>query len=149
MRPSQVAEFSHRTSEITNSTSTEFGEALIGKCLDLYFQWQNPHCMFIDRELFMRKYPHATRGEKRAMEPLVYAACALGALMSLDLEIKQMADVFSKSAQNIILGSLFQPDALLIQALLCCAQYESGHDHPSKAWALSGTSFDPLSLEIS
>lgn len=151
MRAAQVGKFTYRLPETCppTSTSMEFSEALIGQCLDLYFQWQNPHCMFIDREVFMRDYLHAPLSEKWKMEPLVYASCSLGALMSLESEIKQMADVFSKSAEDIILGSLFHPDVLLIQALLCCAYYESGRDHPSKAWALSGTGFDLLGPEIS
>ena len=73
------------------------------------------------------------------MEPLVYAACALGALMSLDLEVKQTAETFSQSAQKKVIGRLFEPNILLVQTLLCCAHYESGQDNPSKAWALSGT----------
>jgi len=111
----------------------------IDECLGLYFKWQNPYYMIVDRNTFLVDYLSDTAGGANVSLALVHSACALGALMSPKANVRQMADSFYQSAENLLLGTaLLAPDNSTIQALLCCAFYETGRNNPSKAWMYSG-----------
>jgi hypothetical protein len=77
--------------------------------------------------------------QKHCALALVYAMCALGALMSSDLIVRDMADHYATIAQSIFMqqGTLL-PDTNTLQALLCCAFYSAGKGDVSKSWQYSG-----------
>ncbi|CAK7202820.1 hypothetical protein SEUCBS139899_005547 [Sporothrix eucalyptigena] len=115
----------------------------ISLCIGLFFFWQYSQFMFIDREAFVQEYDQDPVNGEFCSEPLVYAICAIGALMSPDPETRSMSTSFASSAQDILMSKdmLRVPRVTSVQALLCCAFYEVGRGNLSKGWLFSGIAF--------
>ncbi|KAK2774479.1 transcription factor [Colletotrichum kahawae] len=71
-------------------------------CLGLFFYWQYPLFMFIDREAFVAEFEDNPIDGDFCSPPLIYAAAAIGALMSKDPEIRSRAQGFADTAQSIL-----------------------------------------------
>ncbi|OTA59696.1 hypothetical protein K449DRAFT_385014 [Hypoxylon sp. EC38] len=111
-------------------------------CLALFFYWQYPQVMFIDREAFVQEFELDPICSEFCSPPLIHAACALGALMSPDADIRALAPTFADSAENtLVRQGLATPRITSVQALLCCAFYEVGMGNLSKGWMYSGMAF--------
>ncbi|KAL0935437.1 transcription factor [Colletotrichum truncatum] len=111
-------------------------------CLGLFFMWQYPLFMFIDREAFISEFEENPVDGDFCSPPLIYSAAAIGALMSKDPEIRAKADAYNANAQNILMNEgLNAPRPTSVQALLCCAYYEVGRGNISRGWLLSGMAF--------
>ncbi|CAK7234996.1 hypothetical protein SBRCBS47491_009140 [Sporothrix bragantina] len=115
----------------------------IALCIGLFFFWQYSQFMFIDREAFVQEYDQNPVNGEFCSEPLVYAICAIGALMSPDPDTRAISGSFATSAQDILLAKdmLGVPRVTSVQALLCCAYYEVGRGNLSKGWLFSGMAF--------
>ncbi|XXG95529.1 hypothetical protein Hte_001793 [Hypoxylon texense] len=111
-------------------------------CLALFFYWQYPQVMFIDREAFVQEFELNPIHSEFCSPPLIHAGCALGALMSPDANIRALAANFADSAENaLVRQGLAIPKITSVQALLCCAYYEVGRGNLSKGWMYSGMAF--------
>ena len=142
---------SHLGSPASLATSTpqyidEYGSLhspKIALCIGLFFFWQYSQFMFIDREAFVQEYDQDPINGEFCSEPLIYAICAIGALMSPDPDTRATSASFASSAEDILLAREMAgvPRVTSVQALLCCAYYESGRGNLSKGWLFSGMAF--------
>ncbi|KAK1454993.1 fungal specific transcription factor domain-containing protein [Colletotrichum melonis] len=111
-------------------------------CIGLFFFWQYPLFMFIDREAFIQEFEENPVDGNFCSPPLIYACAALGALMSKDPEVRPRAQEFANTAQTILttdeLG-ISRPTS--VQAWLCLAYYETGLSNMSKSWLYTGMAF--------
>jgi hypothetical protein len=121
--------------------SVPLDEPFIEHTLVLFFRWQYSQFMFVYREAFLSDhFQHAFNGRYWS-PPLLYALCALGAIMSPEPEIRQKADLLALQSQQMLLGfGIEQPHITFVQALLCLAFYYIGQGNYSKGWSLSGKS---------
>ncbi|KAK1848628.1 transcription factor [Colletotrichum chrysophilum] len=111
-------------------------------CLGLFFYWQYPLFMFIDREAFVAEFEDNPIDGDFCSPPLIYAAAAIGALMSKDPEIRSRAQGFADTAQSILTTEgLSAPRPTSVQALLCCGYYEVGQGNISRGWMFAGMAF--------
>ncbi|KAF9869953.1 transcription factor [Colletotrichum karsti] len=111
-------------------------------CLGLFFYWQYPLFMFIDREAFVAEFEDNPIDGDFCSIPLIYAAAAIGALMSKDLNIRGRAQTFAEIAQHILTTEgLNAPRPTSVQALLCCGYYEIGQGNISRGWMFAGMAF--------
>ncbi|KAF4839427.1 putative transcriptional regulatory protein [Colletotrichum siamense] len=111
-------------------------------CLGLFFYWQYPLFMFIDREAFVAEFEVNPIDGDFCSPPLIYAAAAIGALMSKDPEIRSRAQGFADTAQSILTTEgLSAPRPTSVQALLCCGYYEVGQGNISRGWMFAGMAF--------
>ncbi|KAF3802847.1 putative transcriptional regulatory protein [Colletotrichum gloeosporioides] len=111
-------------------------------CLGLFFYWQYPLFMFIDREAFVAEFEDNPIDGDFCSPPLIYAAAAIGALMSKDPDIRSRAQGFADTAQSILTTEgLSAPRPTSVQALLCCGYYEVGQGNISRGWMFAGMAF--------
>ncbi|KAJ9150331.1 Fungal specific transcription factor domain-containing protein [Pleurostoma richardsiae] len=111
-------------------------------CAALFFIWQYPQFMFIDCEAFIRDFDSNPNDGEFCSQPLIYAVCAIGALMSPDAGIRAASASFADSAEALLTSQgLGTPRVPSVQALLCCAYYEVGKGNLSKGWLYSGMAF--------
>ena len=104
-----------------------------------FFKWQYPHFMFIYREAFLRDHFCNTGNSKYWSCPLLFAVCALGALMAENDVSHSTSERFFEAAESILVVSgLSQPCITTVQAFLCLAFYEIGRGNLSKGWSFSG-----------
>ena len=74
------------------------------QCIALFFHWQYPQFMFIDREAFIMDYQKRSLNGQFCSSALVNAVCSIGALMSTDPSIKEGASEYSKAALDEIMS---------------------------------------------
>ncbi|KZL84084.1 transcription factor, partial [Colletotrichum incanum] len=111
-------------------------------CIGLFFHWQYPLFMFIDREAFIQEYEVNPVNGNYCSPPLIYAVAALGALMSKDPEIRARSSEFAGNAQSILTtDELGVSRPTSVQAFLCLAYYEIGKSNMSKGWLFTGIAF--------
>lgn len=104
-----------------------------------FFKWQYPHFMFIYREAFLRDHFCNPGSGKYWSCSLLFAVCALGALMMEDDLGHGTSERFFGAAESILIVSgLSQPCITTVQAFLCLAFYEIGRGNLSKGWSFSG-----------
>lgn len=117
-------------------------------CIGLFFFWQYPLFMFIDREAFVQEFEDNPVDGNFCSPPLIYACAALGALMSKDPEIRPRAQEFADTAQTILTtDELGVSRPTSVQAWLCLAYFEVGLSNMSKSWLYTGESL-PRSIRL-
>lgn len=108
-------------------------------CIGLFFRWQYPQFMFIDRECFLQKFEEDATGIEPGFTPLIYAFCAMGAPMSPDPETRAKSTPFAEYSESMLkVDKLTAPSVNVVQALLVLAFYHVGRGNMSKGWMLSG-----------
>lgn len=95
--------------------------------------------MYIYRKWFLRDYD-AGDGPYYS-DPLMFAICAVGALLSLDPADRQLSSTFAKEAEVMVLQSLELPDITILQALMTLGYLEIGQGRSSKGWLYCGMAF--------
>jgi hypothetical protein len=109
------------------------------ECILLFFRWQLPYSAILDPDAFMLEWSSGASNGRDFSPALLHAVCALGALMSHDQNIRQLADIFSAAANEELSANLhFLPSLTTCQALLLCAIFDVGRGNRSKAWMSSG-----------
>ena len=117
----------------------EIGGPIVYECLALCFRWQNLCSVIIDQDAFLNDYLVNPSLGNNCSTALIYALCALGALMSSNGMIRKLADHFSELAHdNLITQQHWAPHTTSIQALLCCALFDFGRGSVSKGSMCSG-----------
>ncbi|KAL2878695.1 hypothetical protein SGCOL_005919 [Colletotrichum sp. CLE4] len=130
---SKPSPFHEDKANLTNQT--------IRLCIGLFFFWQYPLFMFIDREAFIQEFEDNPVDGSFCSPPLIYACASLGALMSKDPEIRTKAQGFADAAQTILTtDELGVSRPTSVQAWLCLAYYETGVSNMSKSWLYTGKS---------
>ena len=114
----------------------------INQSLALFFRWQYPQFMFIPREAFLEDQAKEQHLQHSTAQALLYSACSIGALMSPEINIRNLSSRFANSAHSILMApGLALPHVTSLQALLCLAFYEIGQGSFSKGWQYSGMAF--------
>lgn len=117
-------------------------EADLTESLSLFFKYQHPQFMFIDRDAFLGEYHSNAQQGKYCSYPLLYSLCALGARASGDARIREKASLLSHFAETMTISqSLTCPHITVAQSLLCLAFYELAMGNHSKGWLLAGMAF--------
>jgi len=105
-----------------------------------FFQTQYPYHMCLYREYFLRDFD-AGFGPYYS-DLLMYAICAMGALASEEVALRELSDVFFNRAQELLYGSALEsPNLTTLQALILLGHREIGHGKTSKGWLFSGMAF--------
>jgi hypothetical protein len=107
------------------------------KLMSLFFLRLYPYHMYFYREFFLRDL-HAGGGPYYS-DLLMYAICAMAALVSKDTAERQRSELFARRAQELLYDSgMDSPDITVLQALLLMSQREIGQGHGSKGWLFAG-----------
>lgn len=117
--------------------------ALCQQMLSLFFQHQYYYHMVVYREYFLKDYDSG-KGPYYS-DLLLYAICAMGALVS-ELEIvRDLSDLFASHAEEILHTSsaMESPDLTTLQALLILGQREIGRGKNAKGWLFTGKDLLP------
>lgn len=131
---------------VSSAVSSPFGNSVsalhtptIRLCIGLFFRWQYTQFMYIDREHFVHMFEEGSTGSDISFATLVYACCAVGALMSSDPEIRAEAAPFAEYSEALLkLERLNAPSTTLVQAILTLAGFNIGSGRIAKGWMLSG-----------
>lgn len=107
------------------------------KLMGVFFDQQYYFHMCLYREYFLRDYKAG--GGPYYSDLLMYAICAMGALASQDETVKDLSDVFSNRAQELLYGNaLDSPDLTTLQALLLLGHRDIGRGKSSRGWIFTG-----------
>ncbi|KAH0829762.1 hypothetical protein FOPE_10154 [Fonsecaea pedrosoi] len=114
-------------------------KVVIQECITLFFRWQHPFCTLVDRDALLQDCRHHPRTPIPRLSALLHVVCALGALMSDDHNVRELADHFAASAEDAVTNNSFwRPHIATSQTLLLCAVFAAGKGKVSKAWMYSG-----------
>lgn len=107
------------------------------KLMGVFFDQQYYFHMCLYREYFLRDYKAG--GGPYYSDLLMYAICAMGALASPDETVRDLSDVFSNRAQELLYGNaLDSPDLTTLQALLLLGHRDIGRGKSSRGWVFTG-----------
>ncbi|KAH7559646.1 hypothetical protein BM1_03280 [Bipolaris maydis] len=109
------------------------------KLMATFFQSCYFFHMYIYREWFLRDYD-AGDGPYYS-DPLMFAICAIGSLISLDPSHRRLSSIFTKKAESLVWQSLELPDITILQTLMALGQLEIGQGRSSKGWLYCGMAF--------
>ncbi|KAI5848048.1 fungal-specific transcription factor domain-containing protein [Tricharina praecox] len=110
------------------------------RLMSLFFLRLYPYHMYFYREFFLRDL-HAGNGPYYS-DLLMYAICAMAALVSKDAAERQRSELFARRAQELLYNSgMDSPDITVLQALLLMSQREIGQGNGSKGWLFAGMAF--------
>lgn len=110
------------------------------KLMGVFFDQQYYFHMCLYREYFLRDY--RAGGGPYYSDLLMYAICAMGALASQDETTRDLSDMFSSRAQELLYGSaLDSPDLTTLQALLLLGHRDIGRGKSSRGWVFTGMAF--------
>jgi hypothetical protein len=105
--------------------------------MGVFFDQQYYFHMCLYREYFLRDYREG-QGPYYS-DLLMYSICAMGALASDDVTVRNLSDIFSNRAQELLYGSaLDSPDLTTLQALLLLGHRDIGMGKSSKGWVFTG-----------
>jgi hypothetical protein len=122
------------------NVQTEVDGHIIAECVALFFRWHYPQCMFVDRDKFLLGFLNHSYTSKSSSRSLEFSICALGALLSSEKTIRDLAESFYEAAiRSLESGGLLEPQEASIQTLTLCSFYQTGQGNFSQAWMLSGT----------
>ncbi|KAM5343319.1 hypothetical protein ACJ41O_014285 [Fusarium nematophilum] len=105
----------------------------------VFFQNVYQYNMCIYREWFLRDYA-AGEGPYYS-DALMYAICAVGALVSPDTTHEPLSAILAAHAQGLVLKSLDMPDLTILQALVVLGYLEVGQGRSSRGWLYCGMAF--------
>ncbi|KAJ5693386.1 hypothetical protein N7462_002809 [Penicillium macrosclerotiorum] len=109
------------------------------QAMSAFFQHAYYYHMVLYREYFLRDYK-AGKGLYYS-EALLYAIVSIGAVISNNDSLRDLAEVFSDHAERLIYsGALHSPNITTIQALLLMGQFQIGRRNETKGWLFTGLS---------
>lgn len=101
-----------------------------------FFQNVYQYNMCIYREYFLRDYDSG--GGPYYSDALMYAICAMGAIISPSLSTRQLASELARTAGSMVFNSLDLPDLTILQSLVVLGHFEIGQGRSSKGWLFCG-----------
>ncbi|KFY29643.1 hypothetical protein V494_08580 [Pseudogymnoascus sp. VKM F-4513 (FW-928)] len=139
-KPSMHLSTPHKLAHV--DVQTEVDGHVIAECVALFFRWHYPQCMFVDRDKFLLGFLNHSYTSKNSSRSLEFSICALGALLSPEKPIRDLAGSFYDAAvRSLESGGLLEPHESSIQALTLCSFYQIGQGDFTQAWMLSGIAF--------
>ncbi|CAD6457324.1 f5d7a648-59f9-4d08-a484-757d29b08af3 [Sclerotinia trifoliorum] len=97
----------------------------------IFFRHQYQYHMCLYREYFLRDFDAGTGPYYSDL--LMYAICSMGALASESTAQRELSDMFSNRAQELLYGfALESPNLTALQALILLGHREIGHGKTSK-----------------
>ncbi|APA10897.1 hypothetical protein sscle_07g056670 [Sclerotinia sclerotiorum 1980 UF-70] len=106
----------------------------------IFFRHQYQYHMCLYREYFLRDFDAGTGPYYSDL--LMYAICSMGALASESTTQRELSDMFSNRAQELLYGYALEfPNLTTLQALILLGHREIGHGKTSKGWLFSGMAF--------
>jgi hypothetical protein len=109
------------------------------KLIAVFFQNCYPFNMYVYREWFLRDYD-VGKGPYYS-DSLMFAICAVGALVSPDTSQRPLSSIFYSKAEALVLKSLDLPDITILQALVMLGCLQIGQGRSSKGWLYCGMAF--------
>ncbi|TVY47788.1 putative transcriptional regulatory protein [Lachnellula occidentalis] len=110
------------------------------KLMARFFQHQYQYLMCLYREWFLRDFD-AGAGPYYS-DLLMYSICALGAIASEEIALRDLSSVFFNRAQELLYGgALESPNLTTLQALILLGHREIGIGKASRGWLFSGMAF--------
>ncbi|CAD6457474.1 50424cff-b6cd-4f33-83de-260214776e72, partial [Sclerotinia trifoliorum] len=104
----------------------------------IFFRHQYQYHMCLYREYFLRDFDAGTGPYYSDL--LMYAICSMGALASESTAQRELSDMFSNRAQELLYGfALESPNLTALQALILLGHREIGHGKTSKGEILRRT----------
>ncbi|CAI0647717.1 unnamed protein product [Colletotrichum noveboracense] len=129
-------------------------EPIVAHLLDLFWQWQAPHLLVIDRDLFVRHRKlwddSGGQGDRTFYSPtLLYAILSLASMISLDKGVVRYSassgglagDNFATSARELLELELEHPTITTVQTALILGSRIEAAGHISLGWMYSGMAF--------
>lgn len=114
----------------------------IVQCVQLFFRWQYPDLhSFVFREAFLLDFFNPKPGSVYCSQELVFAVCALGALMLEDSELFNAAPSFYSRARESLMKKLDSPSTSSLQAFLLLGLYDVYNGRNNAGWMLTGDGF--------
>lgn len=105
-----------------------------------FFKTQYVYYMCLYREYFLRDFD--ANGGPYYSDLLMYSICAIAALASEELSLRDLSDVYFSKAQELLYGSALEsPNLTTLQALILLGHREIGQGRTSKGWLFSGMAF--------
>jgi hypothetical protein len=105
-----------------------------------FFNKQYQYHMCLYREFFLRDY-QIGKGPYYS-DLLLYSICSMGALVSEDIGLRELSDVFFSRAEELLYSlALNSPNLTTVQALILMGHREIGYGKTSKGWLFSGMAF--------
>lgn len=122
---------------LSNNNVLGIPNIVLNECIALFFQWHHPYSMIVERHVFMADFLSSPRN---CSSTLLYAICALGASVSEDSNVQELAHLFLAAVdEEISARNLWVPHLSTSQAMLLIAVFETGRGNSSKAWMYSGS----------
>ncbi|ODQ54630.1 hypothetical protein SAICODRAFT_5832 [Saitoella complicata NRRL Y-17804] len=126
--------------------NTWYDSTLVSHLLELYWTWQHPYFVVLDRTAFMRDY-HAGGG-KYYSELLLNAILAHAAPYSSRSDLRDVGGEvctagyhFYQRARELLEDELEKPSITTVQALALLGSREAGCGRDARGWIFSGMSF--------
>ncbi|KAF3808194.1 putative transcriptional regulatory protein [Colletotrichum gloeosporioides] len=129
-------------------------EPIVAHLLDLFWQWQAPHLLVIDRDLFVRHRKlwddSGGQGDRTFYTPtLLYAILSLASMISLDKGVVRYSassgglagDNFATRARELLELELEHPTTTTVQTALILGFRFEAAGHASLGWMYSGMAF--------
>ncbi|CUM63879.1 uncharacterized protein PRCAT00001467001 [Priceomyces carsonii] len=114
------------------------------RSVENFFKWQYFDAQYlIEKDSFLHEFLSETdQGVGTyCSEELVYAICALGALLANEVDVQEKSREFYLKAKLMIFSEMsLQPSATTVKSLLCLSIYDNGYND-SSCWMLSGLAF--------
>lgn len=111
-------------------------------CIKLFFKWQYPDMhLFVFREAFLLDFFSPKSNGVYSSAELVYAICAMGALVSEDPHINKRAGEFYTTARESLMKLTDYPTISSLQAYLLLGLYDVYNGKINSGWILSGDGF--------
>lgn len=114
----------------------------IVECIRLFFQWQYPDLhAFIFREAFLVDFFNPDLAGVYSSDDVVYAVCAMGALISEDASLAAKAESFYAKASDMLLQNMDNPSISSLQAHLLLGLYDVYNGRNNRGWMRTGDGF--------
>lgn len=112
------------------------------ECIRLFFQWQYPDLhAFIFREAFLVDFFNPDLAGVYSSDDVVYAVCAMGALISEDARIAEKAEFFYTRASEVLLQNMDNPSISSLQAHLLLGLFDVYNGRNNRGWMRTGDGF--------
>lgn len=135
--------FDTETAQPESPTTTSLrSDPIIIECIKLFFLWQYPDIhLFVFREAFLLDFFNPKSNGVYSSAELVNAICAIGALISPDLSIRERSDQFYTDSREALMNLTDSPTICSLQSYLLLGLYDVYNGRINRGWILSGDAF--------
>lgn len=114
-------------------------DTTVVECIKNFFRWQYPDLhLFVFREAFLLDFFNPYSNGVYASKELVYAICAIGALVSENTETRAQALSFYTKSKELLMQNLDSPSITSLQAFLLLGLFDVYNGRNNSGWMLTG-----------